>query len=170
MGKSCCAVGCTNRYSKDCGLEFYRFPKDPDRRRVWIAAVNRKDWHPSEHSWLCSSHFVGGKKSQDAASPAYNPSIFSHTSSPQKRKAEEDLCRFARTSATKKRRSEAFEKEKLEKREKEAKAQQREAAETLLELSEVQTTSTDCSTMTELSSRDITHLQQEVKKQKLDHP
>ena len=26
MGKSCCAIGCTNRYSKGCGLSFYRFP------------------------------------------------------------------------------------------------------------------------------------------------
>ena len=27
MGKSCCAIGCTNRYYKGCGLEFTDFLK-----------------------------------------------------------------------------------------------------------------------------------------------
>ncbi|XP_076312763.1 uncharacterized protein LOC143226115 isoform X4 [Tachypleus tridentatus] len=31
---------------------------DPDRRRRWIAAVNRKNWTPTEHTRLCSKHFV----------------------------------------------------------------------------------------------------------------
>ena len=67
---------------------------------------------------------------------------------------------FVRTSAIKKKRAEAFEKERVEK---ETKTQQREAAEALVELSVVQLqatdsefSSTDCSTMTELSSSDIT--------------
>ena len=94
MGKSYCAVGCSNRYTKGCGLEFYRFSKDSKRRRQWIAAVNRKNWEPNE---ICSSHFVGGKKSNDLTSPAYSPSIFSHVKSPKKRKAEEDLRRFFQT-------------------------------------------------------------------------
>ena len=41
MGKNCCAVRCTNRRYRGCGLEFYRFPRDPDRKRLWIAAVSR---------------------------------------------------------------------------------------------------------------------------------
>ena len=65
MGKSCCAVGCSKRFAKGCGFKFYRFPKEPERRRQWIAAVNRKNWQPSEYSWICSSHFVGGKKLND---------------------------------------------------------------------------------------------------------
>ena len=24
---TCCAIGCCSRYSKDCGISFYRFPK-----------------------------------------------------------------------------------------------------------------------------------------------
>ena len=40
MGKSCCAVGCVNRYRKGCGLSFYRFPTDRERRARWIAAVD----------------------------------------------------------------------------------------------------------------------------------
>ena len=106
MVKSCCAVGCTKRYSKDCGLHFYRFPKDDcTRRNQWIAAVNRENWKPTEHSWICSSHFVGGEKSDDPSSPAYIPTIFDHVKSPQKRKAEQDLMKYARV----KRRSEACE-------------------------------------------------------------
>ena len=59
LGKSCCTVGCTRRYSKGCGLQFQRFPQDPERRSKWIAAMKRKDWAPTEYSWICSSHFVG---------------------------------------------------------------------------------------------------------------
>ena len=42
MGKSCCAVGCVNRYRKGCGLSFYRFPTDRERRARWVAAVDKK--------------------------------------------------------------------------------------------------------------------------------
>ena len=53
--------GCTNRYRKGSNVKFYRFPTCPDRRRRWIAALNRKNWTPNEFSWLCSEHFVSGK-------------------------------------------------------------------------------------------------------------
>ena len=106
MGKSCCAIGCTNRYSKDGGLSFYRFPTNPARRAEWIAAVNRKDWQPGEHTWLCSAHFVGGAKSNDPLSPAYNPSVFDYVTSPVKRKAEGDIIRYERNKASRKRKFE----------------------------------------------------------------
>jgi hypothetical protein len=108
MGKSCCAVGCTRRFSKDCGLHFYRFPKDSERRNIWISAVNRKNWEPTEHSWICSSHFVGGVKSDDPSSPAYIPTLFDHVRSPEKRKAEQNLVRYDRIQQSKIRRCEAF--------------------------------------------------------------
>ena len=50
MVKSCCAVGCVNKYRKSCGLSFYPFPKDPERRTRWVAAVARKNWTPNEYS------------------------------------------------------------------------------------------------------------------------
>ena len=40
---------------------FYRFPVDPAQRQKWVAAVNRKNWSPSECSRLCSDHFVSSK-------------------------------------------------------------------------------------------------------------
>ena len=88
MVKSCCAVGCTKRSVKGCGVSFYRFPVDMDRRSRWIAAINRKNWQPSEYSWLCSSHFISGSKSDDPLSPDYIPSQFAHVASPAKRKRE----------------------------------------------------------------------------------
>ena len=103
MGKSCCAVGCTNRYSKGSPVHFYRFPDDSRRRAMWMTAVNRKEWVPNEHLWLCSEHFVSGEKSNDPLSPDYAPTIFQYVSSPLKRKKAKDLSRYERLSATKKR-------------------------------------------------------------------
>ena len=88
MVKSCCAVGCSNRYSKSCGISFYRFPTDEAKRSKWIAAVRRYNWEPSEHSWLCSAHFVSGKKSDDPLPPDYVPSFVSN---PLKQKSQEKL-------------------------------------------------------------------------------
>jgi len=44
MGKSCCAVGCTNRLKKGSGIQFYRFPEDKVRRGQLVAAVGCKNW------------------------------------------------------------------------------------------------------------------------------
>ena len=73
MVKSCCAVGCVNHLTKGSSLSFYRFPTDNDRRRRWISAINRKDWRPTQYSYVCSAHFVSGKKSDDPVSPDYVP-------------------------------------------------------------------------------------------------
>ena len=86
MVKSCCAVGCTNRWVRGCGVSFYRFPADLERRARWVNAVNRKNWQPTGHSWLCSCHFISGAKSDDPLSPDSVPSVFPHTASLQKRK------------------------------------------------------------------------------------
>lgn len=69
--------------------------------------MNRKDWQPTEYTWICSRHFVGGKKNDDPASPAYVPTLFDHVKSPAKRKAVSQLARYERTSMCKKRRLEA---------------------------------------------------------------
>ena len=61
MPKECCAVDCFNIHEAGNGLNFYRFPKDPDRRSKWIAAVNRKDWPPTEYTVICCKHFINNK-------------------------------------------------------------------------------------------------------------
>ena len=96
MVKSCCAVGCTKRSVKGCGVSFYRFPADVSRRNSWITAINRKNWQPSEYSWLCSSHFISGSKSDDPLSPDYIPSQFEHVASPAKRKRKNELEAYKR--------------------------------------------------------------------------
>jgi hypothetical protein len=93
MVKSCCAVG---RSTKGNTLSFCRFPADTERRRLWISAINRKGWEPNEYSYVCSAHFVSGKKSNDVLSPDYVPSIFHHVSSPLKRQKEADLHAYHR--------------------------------------------------------------------------
>ena len=61
----------------------------------------------TEYTWFCSKHFVGGKKNDDPASPAYIPTLFHHVKSPAKRKAMLQLDRYERTKISKKRRLEA---------------------------------------------------------------
>jgi hypothetical protein len=41
-------------------MSFHRFPKDENRRRMWINAVRRKDWVPSKEDRVCGRHFVTG--------------------------------------------------------------------------------------------------------------
>ena len=111
MVKSGCAPGCENRWSTGTALSFYRFPADQQRRAVWVSAVKRECWEPTEHSWLCSAHFVSGSKNNDPLSPDYVPSIFSHVRSPPKRKAEQDLHSYARRKEARRKRSEAVSRE-----------------------------------------------------------
>ena len=103
MGKACCAVGCTNRFTKGSGVSFYRFPKDPARRALWISAVGRKNWAPNAYSWICSVHFVSGEKSDNPLSPGYVPTLFAHTGSPVKWKAVEDQSKYRRSQAANRR-------------------------------------------------------------------
>ena len=105
MGKSC-AVGCTNHHFKGCGLKFYRFPVDPEWRLKWVAAVDRKNWSPNKHTWLCSTHFVEGYKSNYPTCPDYVLSVFRHLGTPKK-KAEQSLLRYHVRKATRKKCAEA---------------------------------------------------------------
>jgi hypothetical protein len=71
----CGIFGCANRPGVDKEYSFFKLPKiivnqgeetkqlSEDRRRLWKAAVNRKDI-TTEAKWertlVCSKHFVGG--------------------------------------------------------------------------------------------------------------
>ena len=92
--------------SKGCGLRFYRFPSDVDRRSKWLVAMKRENWKPNEHSWVCSAHFVSGNKSDDPLSPDYVPNIFSYVSSPDKRRSKRELERYEQRKQSKRRRLE----------------------------------------------------------------
>ncbi|KAJ3592460.1 hypothetical protein NHX12_007587 [Muraenolepis orangiensis] len=66
-----------NRRTPGTCLSFYRFPRDPERKRRWVDAVNRQGWQPNDGSRLCSTHFISGKQVKNPRSPDYVPSIFS---------------------------------------------------------------------------------------------
>ena len=104
MVKSCCAVGCHNTYIKGNGIKFYRFPANSEKKAKWVAAVNRKDWIPNEHSWICSEHFVTGERSDNPLAPNFVPTIFKHIDSPSKRKLVKDMDNFVRRQDMKRRR------------------------------------------------------------------
>lgn len=58
MPKRCVAAGCGNT-NRD-GISLFCFPKDPERRKKWVAQVKRTrdQWEgPSDYSVLCSCHF-----------------------------------------------------------------------------------------------------------------
>uniref|UniRef100_A0A8C4QJV2 THAP-type domain-containing protein n=1 Tax=Eptatretus burgeri TaxID=7764 RepID=A0A8C4QJV2_EPTBU len=38
----CCAFGCSNRSEK--GFHMYRFPRNPERRKLWVKRVRRVGW------------------------------------------------------------------------------------------------------------------------------
>ena len=103
MVKSCCVVDCHNLYKKKSDISFHRFHHKVNRRERWIAAVRRENWMPNKSTctWICSQHFVTGKKSNNPLAPNYIPSIFPCTASPIERKLEGDVIRFERRQATK---------------------------------------------------------------------
>jgi hypothetical protein len=59
-----------------------RFPKDAHKRRLWLRALNREGFVPSEHSCVCSEHFVSGWHSDDPSDENYGPTIFSYKEKP----------------------------------------------------------------------------------------
>ncbi|KAL4640704.1 THAP domain-containing protein 5 [Arapaima gigas] len=63
MPRYCAAKLCKNRggvLSKDNKkISFYPFPlQDEERLRKWVDNMERKEWIPSRHQYLCSEHFT----------------------------------------------------------------------------------------------------------------
>ena len=104
MVKNCCVVGCHNVLKKNSGIQFYRFPTNPEKRSKWIAVVKRDDWIPNDNTWICSTQFVTGKRSDNLLSPNYTPTFFPQINSPAKRKLEKGASSFERRQATKRKR------------------------------------------------------------------
>ena len=101
-GRYCCVVNCSvNQRNKPEGTIFYSFPELSQKQtKLWIKAVNRKnpdgsDWIPKKSSFICSNHFVGGKKSTLENHPAFVPTIFPDIYR-VKTRSENDCYRFER--------------------------------------------------------------------------
>ncbi|XP_061737831.1 zinc finger protein 280C isoform X2 [Nerophis ophidion] len=88
MVVSCWVNGCTNRRQSSVKRGFFSIPRirrhegeltqkiSEDRRRAWLASINRKD-EPSQSSKICSDHFVTGKPAAlyDRSHPDWAPSV-----------------------------------------------------------------------------------------------
>ena len=48
-GYTCCVPGCYNNTKKDRELSFHKFPREKVLQNVWINAIKRKDFVPTEH-------------------------------------------------------------------------------------------------------------------------
>ena len=96
MPTTCAVVKCYNRHRKGSRISFYRFPKDPDRRRQWVAFVSRRNldgspWEPGEGDRICSQHFVTERKYETPSDPDYVPSVY-----PQSNGSISSVARFQR--------------------------------------------------------------------------
>ena len=70
-----------------------RFPKDAKKRRLWVRALNREDFVPTDHSCVCSEHFIFGWHSDDPADENYVPTIFSYKEKPVNAERENRAAR-----------------------------------------------------------------------------
>ncbi|MEE6469765.1 hypothetical protein FKM82_008761 [Ascaphus truei] len=57
MPTTCAAFGCTNNSKRNSHVTFHRFPSNLKRRTEWLQHVNRENFSPSLHTFLCSKHF-----------------------------------------------------------------------------------------------------------------
>ena len=60
----------------------------------------------NRYTWICSAHFISGAKSDDPLSPIHVPTVFSYVESLVKRQGEQNLARYERGTAAKKRKEE----------------------------------------------------------------
>ena len=75
-----------------------------EKQSKWTAAVKRDDWIPNDNTWICSVHFVTGKRSDNPLAPNYVPTLFPQLNSPAKRKLEKEVSSFERRQTTKRKR------------------------------------------------------------------
>lgn len=61
MVTSCCAIGCTFRYKKGGPIRMFRIPKDQKLKQLWLKAIKRDKWTPTNSSRICGQHFQTGK-------------------------------------------------------------------------------------------------------------
>eukprot|EP00795_Rhopilema_esculentum_P011717 gene11717-85_t len=77
MVNSCIVMSCANRQTKESKLGFYRLPKKPNRRRLWLVAIHHKKYNPplGNYVGVCGKHFISVAASSDSRSPDYVPAL-----------------------------------------------------------------------------------------------
>ena len=52
-----CVVNCRSNYASEKKNPFFSFPKEEYLQKIWIKFVNRKDWEPTNSSFIYIKHF-----------------------------------------------------------------------------------------------------------------
>ena len=50
-------VGCNNRQGNNSEVTYFNLPKDPQRRKDWLAAIGKDKGNLPSNVFLCSDHF-----------------------------------------------------------------------------------------------------------------
>lgn len=59
MPTTCCVRGCRSRGSGGNNkIKYFRFPKDESRRKLWVQAIRRENFVPTNNSMVCHNHFT----------------------------------------------------------------------------------------------------------------
>ena len=53
----CYVVNCCLNYAGEEKTTVFSYPKEEHLRKIWIKLVNRKDWEPTNSSYICIKHF-----------------------------------------------------------------------------------------------------------------
>ena len=53
----CSIVGCNNKQANISGVTYFNLPKDPQRRKSWLAAISRDKGNLPSNVFVCSDHF-----------------------------------------------------------------------------------------------------------------
>lgn len=73
-----------------------------------LISENGELWLPKSHNRICSTHFIGNKKSNDPQSPSYVPSIFPEVYKKTKCNHKQQLERYNRAANKKLNSSKTF--------------------------------------------------------------
>ena len=53
----CCVVKCRSNYAGEEKTTVFSFPEEEHLRKTWIKFVKRKDWEPTNSSYIYIKHF-----------------------------------------------------------------------------------------------------------------
>ena len=58
MVKKCCVPNCRGNYDDKTAIPVFRFPKDEERKKLWLTKIKREDFQPKADSVVCAVHFA----------------------------------------------------------------------------------------------------------------
>ena len=82
MGRKCAVLSCKNHHVKDDkrGLSYHWFPSiksDPQKRQLWLSAIERPNYNPPKNAATCSIHFKSNGKAKRLKEDAITTELIS---------------------------------------------------------------------------------------------